>query len=120
MPGKGKPFKKGQSGNPGGRPKGSKGIYKDMCWDSIGKVVKLVFHTPEPELVEWVKENVKELSRAEKVFLEKSKDIETLKWLIERVCGKAPQETRMALSQLPDEDLIAMAKEALAEFGGEE
>jgi len=117
MPGKGRPFKKGEVSNPKGRPKGSKSMYKDMCWGSIGKIVKLVFHKTEPQMLKWIEENPGDLSRAETVLLRESNDVETIKYLITRVCGKEPQETTLALNNIPDEDLLEFAKEALKEMG---
>lgn len=86
------PFQPGVSGNPNGRPKGS-GKYhiRDMCWESINRVVQLVFATPEPEMVAYIKKNMSKLSRAEKVFLDKSKDIRTLELLMDRVIGRPTQ-----------------------------
>lgn len=75
-----------------GRPVGSgKQHVKEMTWDALTRVVRLLFTMPEGELVAWIKENQKSLSRAELVFLknENSKDLKHLNGLLDRVIGKA-------------------------------
>lgn len=75
-----------------GRPVGSgKQHVKEMTWDALTRVVRLLFTMPEGELVEWISENRNSLSRAELVFLknENSQDLKHLNGLLDRVIGKA-------------------------------
>ena len=81
-------FKKGQSGNPKGRPKGYRGHVRDACWKSLDKVIKCVFETPEPELEAWLVENLHTLSRAERVLIEESNNPIMLNSILDRVCGR--------------------------------
>jgi hypothetical protein len=94
----GNDFKPGQSGNPAGRPKGSgKQIYKEMAWNSVYKVVELVFGTPSAILNEYLKMKDEdgsllaeyELSRGEIALINKSKDPKVIMNLLDRILGRA-------------------------------
>lgn len=75
-----------------GRPKGSVGIPKllrQQGYDFIAQIFENLFIKSEKELIEYINENKSNMSRAEKVFLEKSKNIIDLNHLLDRVVGKA-------------------------------
>ena len=96
-----------------GRPKGSgKKHIKEMTWDAMNRVVQLLFTMPDAELVQWVKDNGKDLSRAEKIFLNNKNvnKLEHLNSLLDRIIGKATYAQPDALNT--DDDLDA-ALEAL-------
>lgn len=80
-------FKPGKSGNPNGRPKGAVSPHiKSATWETLGRIVDLVFNRPESELKEYL-ERV-DLSRAEKTILESSNKMTTLNMLLDRTLGK--------------------------------
>lgn len=104
-----------------GRPKGSgKKHVKEMTWQALERVVKLLFTMSEPELLQWLKENKSNLSRAEKVFLmdKHSQDLKHLNQLLDRIIGKPT----FAMPDLDDgDDELAHALAVLeAQESGEE
>lgn len=86
-------FAPGYRGGPG-RKKGSKGPskkVKEAGWEFINDVFEKLFVRSEEELLAWIKENEKGLSRAEKVFIDNSNDLKTLESILNRVIG-VPQK----------------------------
>lgn len=104
-----------------GRPVGSgKQHVKEMTWGALERVVKLLFTMPEAELVQWIKDNQGDLSRAEKVFLETktTKDLKHLNHLLDRIIGKP---TYAVPDGVGSDDELAEALAILeAEESGEE
>jgi len=81
-------FLQGNSGGNGRPANASKGITKDLTWDAINRIAWLIMALPEKEFLEWVEMNGSKLSRLERVYLNKSKDIRVLESLLDRIIGK--------------------------------
>jgi hypothetical protein len=84
-------FTRGNSAAQGfGRPEGAgKCFIKDMCWDSINTIAKLIFGMPEPEMKAWVEANKSTMSLAERLYVEASvTSLEVIEALLDRIVGK--------------------------------
>lgn len=84
-------FARGNSAAQGfGRPEGAgKSFIKDMCWDSINTVARLVFGMPEAEMKAWLDANKESMSLAERLYVEASQNsLEVIEALLDRIVGK--------------------------------
>lgn len=90
--GNGRLFKPGNTAGVGfGRPKSSgKQMIKDLVWEKLNRIVELLFDTPEKDLEAILKANKETmlLSRAERLYLEKSTDLSVIADLLDRIIGK--------------------------------
>jgi hypothetical protein len=135
MPGKGKPFQKGRSGNPGGRTKSDRELdqMRAMSKEQLKEVLNLTLSYPReqleqvlakpdtPWLIEWC-------IRLTFVSAEKG-DIGVFREWMDRLIGKVPDKLDPELAAylelikrykaLPREELIKLAHETIETEGRE-
>lgn len=133
MPRGGKPpvetrFKKGQSGNPGGKPKLAPELraIKNYHADEIKKIICKYFQMPWAQVLEAVQDTT--LPTIELVFastLNKAileGDSSRVVHLLDRVVGKvkeSPQDITLTLQQVSTVELIQLGREAIKVLEGE-
>jgi len=92
----------------GGRAKGSS---KQLCWDTINKLIRLIFGMSEAEMANYVIANEKAMSRAEKVLINESNDPRIIWALLERCVGKSMPMEEDERRSLTHEDIMKKIEE---------
>lgn len=61
---------------------------RNMAWESINKIAKMIFTMPNKELEIFIKKNQDNLTRAEMAYLNASHDIKAIECILDRILGK--------------------------------